>query len=195
MSDLNPIVIADALAAGARRWTMQHEEPPEMRDKIWCLLEEAAETMRTLPSGRPMAFSSAWPEFVLSLSEIGGFENMSYEERRNAMREERSVDKDLYTRGSKMRAGASAGALMRFIEVTDWLRFIPAKTNKALRMRLMLALAGGLSPTRASRSDEFAALQIGTRWGVTNFRDRSLDAIAARIKPIVKDVTAGTAAA
>lgn len=191
---LDPVKTADHLAAGARLWRVQHAEPPDLRDVIWELVAEACRTMRALNAGRPREYGGAWPEIVLLASELVGAYNERATERREAEKEGRL--RVGYDAPADAPAQPSAAALARFLDVVGWLRFIPARDGqKARRMELLLALAGGLSPTRACNTPRFATLHLNSRHAVVAFKNRSLTKIEAEIRKACPDVRVGIYAA
>lgn len=186
--NLDPIRTENTLAAGARIWAEAHDGAPEMRDKIVVLLAEAAETQRALRSSRPTGYASGWPDYVMTGAEIIAVEN----ERNTLVREAEKIgltpDMLLHEIGSAAKPGASAARLARYMEVTQWLRLIKSKRidQKSLRMRLLLAMAGGLSCRKAADSDHFSALGITTRQGMEYFKASALTNIEEGLRRVIQ---------
>ena len=186
--NLDPIKIENILIAGEIMWFEAHDTNPEMVDKIWVLLAEAAQTQKTLKADRPNGYGSGWPEYVMTANEIVAIQNERATLAREAEKLGVSPDQLLHQIGTTTRAGASAQALARYVEVTQWLRLIKSKRSdqKALRMRLLLALAGGLSCRKAADSDRFSALGITTKQGIEYFKERALDNIEIGLRAVLQ---------
>ena len=170
-----------AIQEGARRWAAAHDGRPEMSDVIWLLLEEAAETQKGLRADGPPKRTTWWPDLVWTSAELVGAQNEQSIEAFRARKEGRLAE-DVFIPDRGTAESPSAAALRRYDEVMRWLRYIRARSQKARRMELLLALAGGLSQRRAVEHPRFACLQYGDRSSVSKFRAASLEQIEYRIR-------------
>ncbi len=184
--------IIELIRAGERLWRASHVEPPEMGDVIMCLLGEAAETLRALQKDRPSGFGSSWPEMAEMAQ--AAYENAINIERNAAEKAGQPLDPDLYRLPPRNRAKPSAAALQRLLDTMSLLRWVRSRNASLIgaRQRMLLALAGGLSPARVA--EFFPELGYRNRDAVLAAKKRSLLAIEAAITKIVGKIYLNVAA-
>jgi hypothetical protein len=180
---LSALEIRALLADGERLFRREHEGDPSLEQVVMTLLSEAAATLRAIRADRPSAFGSSWPE-IAEMSQVAA-ENARNLERAAALADGRPFDPDLYAAARPSQPRPSAAALQRLLAALSMLRWIKARTaaTKGARMRLMLALAAGMSPTRAA--GVFPELGYGNKNAVLAAKHRSLACIVQRINSIL----------
>lgn len=177
--DLSKDALRALIGDGERLWRLEHDDNPEMKDVIWKLLEEAADTLRALTADKPRSFGTSWPE-VEQLSQIA-LENARNLEMAEAKAQGRPFDDDLYKVEARQTSKPSAAAVKRLLSALSLLKWIKSRSlsQKRSRMKLMLALAAGMSPTRAAGA--FPELGYTNKHAVLAARHRGIMAIEEKI--------------
>jgi hypothetical protein len=182
-SGLSPHEVRALLADGERIFRLENDGDPSLEQVVMTLLGEAAVTLRAIRADRPAAFGSTWPE-IAEMTQIAA-ENARNLERAAALADGRPFDPDLYATARASQPRPSAAALRRLLNSLSMLRWVKCRTaaTKGARMRLMLALAAGMSPTRAAWV--FPELGYANKNAVLAAKHRSLACIVGRINLIL----------
>jgi hypothetical protein len=139
--EINVLASAEALHWARNVAVKAGADPHNFRAMMWCALTEAAQTERMLPANGPRGFSSGWPDCWQTPGEITGAYNDRNTERREAERDRRAFDQDLYHAPQRIR-GPSAAAVSRYETVASWLRLCRA-LDKRRAIRLVWYRAHG----------------------------------------------------
>lgn len=174
-TELDPIRTAEILYEGARLFSSQSDMMPTVERVIWFLIEEAVHTQQSLKRDYPGAPNKSGLDYYFLPWEIEEVER------------EWRMEGITYPLPEYMKKGApTAAALNRYLEVMDWLRLIRARSKKQTRIKMILALAGGMSPAKAV--DVFSELGFRTRKDVSAARQRAINNISGEIKKVCKNL-------
>lgn len=165
---IDPIRTAQLVYEGGRLLEEESDEQPRLKPIIWRLIQEAVECDNAIRKPGPIRQTRSGPEVYYSHSEIWATElqwaaeNISYPPRFVVEQ-------------------PSAAAHQRYLDVMTWFRFITSKgKNKALFVRMIIALARGMPPQRAA--DIFKGLYYRDGNAVWAARKRALDQISDRLR-------------
>lgn len=171
---IDPFRTAQLVYEGGRLLEAESDEQPKLKPIIWRLIQEAVECDRAIRKPGPAVPSRSGPEIYYSRSEIWATELQWAAD--NITHPPRFVVEQ-----------PSAAAHQRYLDVMTWFRFITSKgKNKALFVRMIIALARGMPPQRAA--DIFRGLYYRNGNAVWAARYRALDQIAGRLKESCRQI-------
>lgn len=138
------------------------EQDVSLEAVIFTLLQEAAQTERAIIKPGPAGHVSAYPEIFHTPNEIFATEI--------------EMAKDQIAYPPSIKASPTAQALGRYIEVTNWLRYVHGH-NRARAKRLLWLLAKNVHPRRIAYQEGFGSVA-----GVRAAKKRYLRSIAERLR-------------